>query len=259
MRRGYHRLLGVIVRQKIATAVIAASLLVCGWLVARGLGSEFLPELDEGDIVIFVEMPPSISQDKSREILIDVRRRLLGFPEVIATLSEHGHPEDGTDDEGINMSETFVHLQPMELWRKGVTKESLVEEMRDVLEQIPGVEFNFSQPIKDNVEEAVSGVRGQVVLKIFGRDLEAMRTTLEQAKQVLGGVPGIVDLDLYRDSMVPQLQVGLDRQALARAGIAVEDAQDLIETALAGKVVDQHVAGRSRGARARGAASAGAR
>src|SRR5260221_430908 len=120
-----------------------------------------------------------------------------------------------------------------------MTKEKLVEDMRRSLKEIPGVDFNFSQPIKDNVEEAVSGVRGQVVLKIFGTDLEAMRTALEKAKDALAKVEVIVDLDLYRDSIVPQLQIGLDRSALARAGIAVVDAQDLVETALAGKVVTQ--------------------
>jgi cobalt-zinc-cadmium resistance protein CzcA len=116
-------------------------------------------------------------------------------------------------------------------------KEALVEAMRESLEEIPGVRFNFSQPIKDNVEEAVSGVRGQVVLKIFGTDLERMRSTLQEAKAALATVPGIVDLDLYRDSMAPQLQIALDRQALARSGIAVDDAQDVVETALAGKEV----------------------
>src|SRR5205814_805825 len=130
-------------------------------------------------------------------------------------------------------------LKPREAWRSGLTKEQLVEDMRKSVSEIPGVDFNFSQPIKDNVEEAVSGVRGQVVLKIFGRDLEAMRATLEKAKESLSKVRGIVDLDLYRDSIVPQLQIGLDRGALARAGIEVDDAQDLIETALAGKVVTQ--------------------
>jgi cobalt-zinc-cadmium resistance protein CzcA len=237
LQHAYQRVVRAIVRQKTALMIAAAALLVAGVFTAKHLGAEFLPELDEGDIVIFVEMPPSIAQEQSRNILTDVRRRLLRFPEVIATLSEHGRPEDGTDNEGINMSETFVHLKPRDEWRDGVTKDTLIDEMRASLEEIPGVRYNFSQPIKDNVEEAVSGVRGQVVLKIFGSNLEAMRTTLQQAKEVLASVPGIVDLDLYRDSMVPQLQIDLDRQALARAGITVDDAQDVVETALAGKIV----------------------
>ncbi|HEV7554422.1 MAG TPA: efflux RND transporter permease subunit, partial [Kofleriaceae bacterium] len=235
-RRGYASLLRIIAGRRVIAFAVAGVLLVGGGLAARGLGMEFLPELDEGDLVIFVEMPPSVALARGQQILTDVRRRLLAFPEVTATLSEQGRPEDGTDDEGVNMSETFVRLKPVGEWRPGLTKDALVEEMRKSVTEIPGVEYNFSQPIKDNVEEAVSGVRGKVVLKIFGTDLEAMRTTLEQAKQVLQGVKGIVDLDLYRDSMVPQLRIALDRGALARAGLPVEDAQDLVETALAGKV-----------------------
>ncbi|HWU87681.1 MAG TPA: efflux RND transporter permease subunit, partial [Kofleriaceae bacterium] len=237
LRAAYRRLIAAIVRRPAAALVLGAALLVTAALAVRGTGKEFLPQLDEGDIDVFVEMPPSIGEERSREILLDVRRRLRAFPEVIATLSEHGRPEDGTDNKGINMSETYVRLQPRDRWRSGRSKDELVAEMRASLEQIPGVRFNFSQPIKDNVEEAVSGVRGQGVLKIFGTNLDAMRDTLEHAKEVLAKVPGIVDLDLYRDSMVPQLQIDLDRQALARAGIAVDDAQTLVETALAGKVV----------------------
>jgi cobalt-zinc-cadmium resistance protein CzcA len=116
-------------------------------------------------------------------------------------------------------------------------KKRLVDEMRASLSEIPGVRYNFSQPMKDNVEEAVAGVRGKVVLKVFGPDLARMRSTLERAKEVLKAVPGIVDLDLYRDASTPQLQVRFDRRALARAGISMDDAQRTLETALAGRVV----------------------
>jgi cobalt-zinc-cadmium resistance protein CzcA len=235
-RAGYHRIVRAILGRRWIAYALAAVLVAAAGLGVGRLGMEFLPELDEGDLVIFVEMPPSVALDKGEDILLDIRRRLLAFPEVEATLSEHGHPEDGTDDEGPNMSETFVRLLPESRWRKGLTKDDLVAQMRASLGDIPGVDYNFSQPIKDNVEEAVSGVRGKVVLKIFGNDLEKMRASLEQAKVALSAVPGIVDLDLYRDSMVPQLQIVLDRTALARAGIAVDDAQAVVETALAGKV-----------------------
>jgi cobalt-zinc-cadmium resistance protein CzcA len=130
-------------------------------------------------------------------------------------------------------------LKPHGDWPRGVDKDKLIELMRASLTQIPGVDFNFSQPIKDNVEEAVSGVRGKVVLKIFGPDLTAMRATLEACKAALAKVPGIVDLDLYRDATVPQLRVTLDRIALARAGITVGAAEDVLETALSGRVVTQ--------------------
>jgi cobalt-zinc-cadmium resistance protein CzcA len=182
-------------------------------------------------------MPPSIALETGGQILTDVRTRLLAFPEVIEVMSEQGRPEDGTDDEGVNMSETFVHLKPHDAWRHGFDKDRLIEAMRASLTQIPGVSFNFSQPIKDNVEEAISGVRGKVVLKIFGPNLEAMRDTLEKCKATLASVPGIVDLELYRDATVPQLRVVLDRPALARAGISVGAAQDVVETSLQGRIV----------------------
>jgi cobalt-zinc-cadmium resistance protein CzcA len=239
LRRAYGRLLVHLLRRRGLSLLLAGGLLVAAATTVSRLGSEFLPTLDEGDIVVFVEMPPSISLAEGQLILREVRERLEAFPEVVQTLSEHGRPEDGTDNEGVNMSETFVHLRPAEQWRTGWDKERLVEAMRASVSEIPGVRFNFSQPIKDNVEESVSGVRGAVVLKVFGDDLDVIRTTLESAKAALQEVPGVVDLGLYRDTTAPQLEILLDRSALARAGIAVEDAQAVIETALRGRVATE--------------------
>lgn len=237
LRESYRRSLSRLLERRTMVLAAAFALLALGALTLTRLGTEFLPELDEGDIQLFVEMPPSIALGKGQSILLDVRRRILAFPEVKATLSEQGRPEDGTDNEGVNMSETFVRLKPKSEWRPGWDKKRLIHEMRASLTEIPGVRYNFSQPIKDNVEEAVAGVRGKVVLKIFGPDLTKMRSTLEQAKDALKTVPGIVDLDLYRDASTPQLQVRFDRPALARAGIAMEDAQRTLEIALAGRVL----------------------
>jgi cobalt-zinc-cadmium resistance protein CzcA len=236
LREAYRGALSRLLQRR--TLVLAAAFAVLGvaaFTITR-LGTEFLPELDEGDIQLFVEMPPSISLEKGQEILYEVRRRILAFPEVRKTLSEQGRPEDGTDNEGVNMSETFIRLKPAREFRPGYDKKRLIHEMRASLTEIPGVRYNFSQPMKDNIEEAVSGVRGKVVLKIFGSDLGKMRETLERAKDALKPVPGIVDLDLYRDASTPQLQVRFRRDVLARAGIAMEDAQRTVETALAGRV-----------------------
>jgi cobalt-zinc-cadmium resistance protein CzcA len=238
-REIYRWLLDLALSRRLATVAAAMLLLVAGGLAVTRLGTEFLPELDEGDVHVFVEMPASIALAKGQDILLDMRRRLLQFPEVKGILSQQGRSEDGTDNEGVNMSETFVHLKPRSEWRESLEKEHLVEAMRESLAAIPGVRFNFSQPIKDNVEEAVSGVRGKVVLKIYGTDLEKMRATLEEAKSALKNVPGVIDLDLYRESRVPQFQIELDRSALARQGITVDAAQDTIETAMAGKVVTE--------------------
>jgi cobalt-zinc-cadmium resistance protein CzcA len=182
-------------------------------------------------------MPPSIALEAAQRMLVEVRRRILESPEVAQVLSENGRPEDGTDNENPNMSETFVRLKPRDQWRAGYDKQRLADEIRDRLTEIPGVRYNFSQPIKDNVEEAVAGVRGKVVLKVFGTDSRVMRDALEQARQKLASVPGIVDLGLYRDATVPQLQVKLDREAVARAGLTISAVDDFIGTALAGKVV----------------------
>ncbi|WP_020484359.1 efflux RND transporter permease subunit [Methylomonas sp. MK1] len=239
LRNWYSRLLAQVLGKRTLALVFAGILLLAGGLAGAGLGTEFLPELDEGDIHVFVEMPPSISLDKGQEILLDMRQRLMKFPEVLGILSQQGRSEDGTDNEGVNMSETFVHLKHHEQWRPGWHKEKLVDAMRASLEEIPGVRFNFSQPIKDNVEEAVSGVRGKVVLKIYGPDLEKMRTTLEDIKLLLAKVDGVIDLDLYRESRVPQLQIKLDRAALARNSFDVDRVQDTIEIGMAGRIVSE--------------------
>jgi len=235
----YRRSLAWLLPRRWVAAALAGGLIAVGWASVSTLGTEFLPELDEGDLVIFVEMPPSIDLSTSQALLLETRRRLLVFPEVISTLSEHGRPEDGTDNEGVNMSETFVRLRPTSEWRPGLDKDGLIDAMRLSLTQIPGVRFNFSQPIKDNIEEAISGVRGKVVLKVYGSDLDAMRKGLEQARDELSKIEGIVDLDLYRDAQIPQLRIALDRRELAREGIRVFDAQTAIEVALAGRVTTE--------------------
>ncbi len=236
LRLRFKDTLSWVLHRRLLTVVAAFALLALSALTITRLGTEFLPELDEGDIQLFVEMPPSIALAKGQDILLEVRKRILTFPEVSKTMSEQGRPEDGTDNEDVNMSETFIRLKPTKDWRPGYNKKRLIDEMRAKLSEIPGVRYNFSQPMKDNVEEAVSGVRGKVVLKIFGPDLAKMRASLEHAKESLKAISGIVDLDLYRDALKPQLQITFDRVALARAGVSMDDAQRTLETALSGRI-----------------------
>jgi len=233
---GYARVLRWLTHRPWVVAVSALSILVLAGFVAKHRGTEFLPELDEGDIYIFAEAPPSIGLSAAASRFNDIRKTLMEFPEVMHVLSEQGRPEDGTDNEGVNLTKLFVRLHPIETWETGRTKEDLVDAMREVLAQYPGISFNFSQPIKDSVEEAVSGVRGQVVLKTYGRDFTKMRGVLLEAMEVLQPIEGVADLDLYRDTIVPQLQIKLDRPALARHGVVIEDAQAVVATVLAGTV-----------------------
>lgn len=239
LKDSYRRGLARTVSRSGAAIAVAVVLLALSALAATRIGSEFLPELDEGDLMIYVELPASVAMEKSQDVLIDMHSRLRAFPETEQVLSEHGRPEDGTDNEGVNVIRTFVRLKPAADWRKGLDKPALIDEMRASLDQIPGIRLNFSQPIKDSVEEVVAGVRGKVVLKILGDDLAAMRQTLQQARDVLQQVPGVTELDLYRDAASPQLRVDFDRAALARAGIPMEDAARTLEAALAGRVVTQ--------------------
>lgn len=239
LRDAYRRAVEGMVARKRRVALLCGGLLLLTGLAGRGLGTEFLPELDEGNLVVFVEMPTSTSLEKGSSLLLEVRRRLLRFPEVRQVMTEQGRPEDGTDNEGVNMAKTYVQFHDRGDWRPGVTPDLLTEQMRAELSEIPGVRFNFSQPIKDSVEEAISGVRGKVVVKIYGSDLVATKRTLEAIKAELQDIPGVVDLDLYRDATIPQLQIRLDRSALAREGVNIASAQDVVETALAGRVATE--------------------
>jgi cobalt-zinc-cadmium resistance protein CzcA len=239
LRDTYSRLLDRFLRRRALAALTTLGLVFGGAVCAAGLGTEFLPELDEGDLLVFIEMPTSISLEAGQDVLFEARRRVLAFPEVSEVETQQGRPEDGTDNESVNMAEMPIRLVPRERFRPGWDAARLTEAIRDELSEIPGIRFNFSQPMKDNVEEAMSGVRGKVVLKIFGTDLEQMRATLIEAVDALEGVDGIIDLSLYRDRSVPQLEIVADRAALGRAGVPMTSVLRTVETAMAGTVVSQ--------------------
>ena len=201
-------------------------LIVAGFLLPR-LGAEFLPQMNEGDIHVTVTMPSAISLKRGAEVLRDVRLTLLKFPEVKDVLSEQGHPEDGTDDEAPNQAETFVIMKPRKDWHTGRNKEQIVDAMRDELEKRPGVVYNFSQPIKDRVEESISGIRGQIVVKIYGEDLNLMH------EQAGGGEadPQRAARATSRSTAPGRAQhivADIDREATSRYGIPVRDVEDAL-------------------------------
>lgn len=240
LRSGYAWLLNHMLNLRPVVVGAGVVLLVAGALVGARLGTEFLPELDEGDIYVFAELPPSVSLEEGQRRFLEVRRILMDFPEVATVISEQGRPEDGTDNEGVNMAKIYVRLIDRDDWRTGLSKADLVDEMRAAVRVMPGIQFTFTQPIRDAVEEYMAGVRGQVVLKVFGEDMGAMRGALVDAIDVLAEIPGVVDIGLYRDSLAPQLQIRLDRAALAREGVLVKQANEVIETSLAGTVATEY-------------------
>ena len=208
-------------------------------LSASRLGSEFLPELNEGTIWMNLRLPASISNEEATRIGRTVRQALHTVPEVDTVVSKAGKPEDGTDPKTISMFESFVGLKPEETWRAGYTKERLIDEMNQAVSKIPSMEPSFSQPIRDNVLESISQIDGQIVIKIAGDDLIEIKKTTEAIEREVKQVRGVFRAEIDRAGEVPHLLIEINRARAARAGLNVGDVQDVIESALAGKVATQ--------------------
>ena len=218
----------------IALAALAIMLAAIPWL-----GTEFLPELNEGTIWINVTLPTSSSVDEARDELRKLRRTLLSVPEVNAVVSKAGRPDDGTEPKNINMTEMLVDLKPESEWRRGMTKDKLVREMEDKINDMPGIEPNFTQPVRDQILESISQIDGQIVIKLFGDDLAVLRANANRLLDRIAHVPGVTRAFIDRDGELPQYRLEIDRAAAARYGLNVMDVQDIIETALAGKVATE--------------------
>ena len=203
------------------------------------LGTEFLPELDEGSIYLRVQLPYSISLDKSVEVAKQVRGKIIAFPQVKNIVSQTGRPDDGTDVTGFYNNEFDVILYPEDSWKPHISKDVLIDSMNKSLSVIPGAELNFSQPISDNIEEAVSGVKGSIVVKIFGDSLNYMEAKANEVYNVLKEVNGISDLGVIKNVGQPELDIDLDQQKMALYGVAIADANAVIEMAIGGKAATQ--------------------
>jgi len=203
------------------------------------LGTEFLPELNEGTIWVNANMPPGISVEQARVYCRQMRALLLQTPEVRSVISKAGRPEDGTDPKPINMGEIFVDLKPPAEWRRGITKEQIISEMDHRLDALPGIETSFSQPIRDNVLESISQIDGQVVIKVFGDDSAALRQKAQEMLKAIAGVPGVETATIDRAGEVPQSIIEIDRNLAARYGLNIGDIEDVIEIGLAGKAATE--------------------
>ncbi len=204
-------------------------------VVASRLGSEFLPELNEGTTWVNFALSPNVSTQEASRILHLARKQLLTVPEVRTAVSKAGQPEDGTDPKTISMAEIFVDVKPENEWRKGMTHDRIIDEMNRALTAIPGIDPAFSQPIRDNVLESISQIKGQIVIKLAGDDLAEMKRVTDQIAHEVKQVQGVARAEIDRDGQVPQLVIDIDRARAARYGLNVGDIQDVIEAALAGK------------------------
>ncbi|HSZ85432.1 MAG TPA: CusA/CzcA family heavy metal efflux RND transporter [Puia sp.] len=222
-------------KNKEIVVIISFIAMAIGLYSFKFLGSEFLPELDEGSLWLRVQTPYSISLDKSVEVSAEVRRTLMEFPEVKYVVSQTGRPDDGTDVAGFYNNEFSVMLYPEPEWKSKKSKEELVNEMNAKLSVIPGTDLNFSQPIMDNVEEAVSGVKGSICVKIFGDSLDYMEDRINSVFNILKNVRGIEDLGVIHNIGQPELDVNLDQQKMALYGVATADANAVVAMAIGGQ------------------------
>ncbi len=246
LRRRYEPILRWALRRRgfvVAGALVALALSLA---LVPFLGSEFVPQLEEGSILFRATLAPSAGLDEAIVTAGKLERIVLEFPEVVDVVSKIGRAELGGDPEPVNNIETTVTLKPLEEWESGRSKAELVAEMRERLPEVPGVALNFSQPIATRVDELLSGVRAQLAIKLFGDDLDTLASLAGQIQEVVSRVPGARDVQAEQTLGQPQLLVRIDRVAVARLGINVDDVQEIIRSAIGGAVAGQVFEGQRR-------------
>jgi cobalt-zinc-cadmium resistance protein CzcA len=213
------------------------------WIAALGalqfVGGEFMPALEEGNLWVRATMPVDISFDEAARLTGEIRQMFRRSPEVTTIVSQLGRPDDGTDPTSFFNGEFLANLKPQKEWRPGLTKDDLIKEIEGRLKSIPGVIFNFSQVIQDNVEEAMSGVKGENSIKLFGTDLKLLESKAVDIERIMSGVPGVKDLGIFRLVGQPNLLIQVDREASARYGLRVSDVNAVVQAAVGGQAVTQ--------------------
>jgi heavy metal efflux system protein len=236
LRRVYEPVVEFALANRIITLGSLVVLLVIAGIAAHGLGLEFMPRLEEGNFWIRATMPTSVSLEASNGYVNRMRRVIGSFPEVQTVVSQHGRPDDGTDATGFFNAEFFVPLKGTDSWPAGVDKAKLTQQLTTTLsQQFPGVDFNFSQYIEDNVEEAASGVKGENSVKLFGNDLNVLAATAGKIRDVLQTVPGITDLAIFNPLGQPTIRVDVDRDRASRLGLAPGDINATVQSAIGGQ------------------------
>lgn len=246
-QRAYEPTLRWALARPLSVLILGIGVFASSMVLAPRLGSEFLPELNEGALYAQVSLPRNLSITECRRLIPRFKELLRRTPEVRGVLTQLGRPEDGTDPKLPNHLEAFIQLSPLDQWRHGKQNlDSLIAEMSANFSEIPGIEYNFSQPIRDNVADNISGQPGQIAVKIYGDDLTKLQTFAQTAKQTIEHIAGASEVALVRAGYVPQIGVDIDRSALARFGLDVDDLQDQVETAMAGHVASEVWEGEKR-------------
>src|SRR6059036_3283610 len=237
-QRQYLRFLRWALGNQVSVVSAATVLLVCALATVPLLGGEFMPALEEGNLWVRATMPVDISFEQASRLATEIRSIFRRLPEVSRVVSQLGRPDDGTDPTSFFNAEFLVNLKPRKEWRPEITtKDKLIEDIEVVLAKIPGVTFNFSQVIQDNVQEAMSGVKGENSIKLFGTDLKVMEAKAIEIEKVMKGVRGVKDLGIFRLLGQPNLVIQVDRQACARYGLLVSDVNAMVQAAVGGQAV----------------------
>src|SRR5579862_8201584 len=246
IKDAYRRALTWALANPLPTFTASAGLLALSLLVGPRLGTEFLPHLDEGNLWIRATMPTTISYTEAARLMPKMRAIMAKYQPARLVVSQLGRPDDGTDATGFYNAEFLVDLKPRADWQGFQTKEALIARMNAELSEIPGVSFNFSQNIEDNVEEAVTGVKGELAVKLFGNNLDILEARAAQIQEALSKVRGIVDLSTFTETGEPQVLITPDRDKIARYGINIQDVDDVVGTAIGGAAVTQILDGEKR-------------
>jgi cobalt-zinc-cadmium resistance protein CzcA len=246
IRRVYSRCLTGALRRPWLTVAVAVIALIGTLSTLPYIGGEFMPKLEEGNLWVRANMPNTVSFSYARQLADQMRLVFKKYPEVTDVVSQLGRPDDGTDPTSYFNCEFFVNLKPRDQWRPGVDKPELVRQIESELRQIPGVDYNFSQTIQDNVEEAMSGVKGENSIKLFGNNLEDLESTANRIAKVMGTVPGVEDLSVIGELGQPNLLIRVDRERAARYGILPNDVNGVVQAAIGGQSVTQVLDGERR-------------
>jgi cobalt-zinc-cadmium resistance protein CzcA len=237
LKRGYRPILTFALRRRAVVVGVAVAAFIGSASLVPFLGTEFVPELEEGTLVVRVTMHPSISLDETLRISRRMEQKLVRYPEVTYAVSQIGRPELGGDPESVNNNEISVGLKPQSAWTTAHTRAELVRVLAEDLGEYPGVAISISQPIGNRVDELLSGVKAQIAIKLFGDDLTVLEEKGREIQDAIAGVPGASDLQMEQISGESQLVVQARRADLARYGLNVADVIDVVTTAVGGETV----------------------